>query len=218
MSDSTPPGYPTLDDVLRLHRTVIREDDHSEPGVENEGDIVYALEHIEHGQFGQAPRTTHERAFQLLRLLVSNHPFVDGNKRTALQSAVFLCGMNGYVLRYGEDLESLVRLLALDERLVRPEPAVEYLETRASATEHTGGNDPPADVQSDDHPVPPELVAELRGTERLTWDDLGEVHDAHGVTFRDLLAVEALRPRLVEAFARADIEEHQAIYDRLAES
>lgn len=135
MPGSTALEYPTLDDVLRLHRAVIKGDDRSEPGIENEGDIEYALEHIEHGQFGQTPETIHGKAFQLLRLLVSNHPFVDGNKRTALQSVVFFYGMNGYALRYGEDLESLVRLLALDERLVRPEPAVEYLGTRATRTE-----------------------------------------------------------------------------------
>ena len=135
MSNSTTVNYPTLEDVLRLHRAVIRGDGRAEPGVESEGDIEYALDHIEHGQFGQVPETVHGKAFQLLRLLVSNHPFVDGNKRTALQTAVFLYGTNGYTLRYGEDLESLVRLLALDERLVRPEPAVEYLETRTTPTE-----------------------------------------------------------------------------------
>ena len=79
-------------------------------------------------------------------------------------------------------------------------------------------NDTPASVQSDEHSVPPGLVAELRGVERLSWADLREIREEYDLTFRDLLGVEELRPQLVEAFARADIEDHQEIYDRLAES
>lgn len=79
-------------------------------------------------------------------------------------------------------------------------------------------NDPLNGVQSDDHSVPSELVAELRDVKRLSWADLQEISEEYDLSFRDLLAVEELRPRLVEAFARADIEEHQDMYDRLAES
>ncbi|MFB6205993.1 MAG: type II toxin-antitoxin system death-on-curing family toxin [Haloglomus sp.] len=127
--------YLSVDSVLALHEVIIEGDERSEPGVQSEGDIEYALDHIEHGSFGERPGSIHEKAFQLLRLLVSGHPFVDGNKRTALQSIVVFYEQNGYELRYGEDLESLVRLLALDERLIRPAPAVEYLSTRAIPTE-----------------------------------------------------------------------------------
>jgi death-on-curing protein len=125
----------TVESVLLLHEAIIESDDRSEPGIQNEGDIEYALDHIEHGTFGECPESIHGKAFQLLRLLVANPPFVDGNKRTALQSVVVFYEQNGYELRYGEDLESLVRLLALDEQLVRPEPAVAYLSTRAIPTE-----------------------------------------------------------------------------------
>jgi len=40
--------------------------------------------YTEEGRFGSSPETIHEKACNLLRLLVANHPFVDTNKRTAL--------------------------------------------------------------------------------------------------------------------------------------
>ncbi|WP_373189547.1 Fic family protein [Halolamina sp.] len=46
----------------------------------------FVLDYIEAGSFGEAPEGIHETAFHLLRLLVANHPFVDANKRTALNN------------------------------------------------------------------------------------------------------------------------------------
>jgi death-on-curing protein len=218
-NDTSDIEYPTVDTVLVLHETIIEGDARSEPGVRNEGDIEYALQHIEHGSFGERPGSLHETAFQLFRLLVSNHPFVDGNKRTALQSTVVLYEQNGHELRYGADMESFVRLLALDERLVRPAPAAEYLSMRAVPTGSTDGGDPGSGMASAGRSeVPPELVEELRDIEHLPRADLRSLREDCGVTFRDLVAVEELRHPVLKAFARADIREHQDIYDRLAES
>jgi len=43
------------------------------------------------------------KAAALLDSLVRNHPFVDGNKRTAIASASLYLRMNGYHLRVGND-------------------------------------------------------------------------------------------------------------------
>jgi death-on-curing protein len=213
-NDTDDIDYPTVDTVLVLHEAIVENDERSEPGVRNEGDVAYALDHIEHGSFGEGPGPIHETALQLLRLLVSNHPFVDGNKRTALQSVVVLYDQNGYELRYGEDMESLVRLLALDERLIRPSPAVAYLSTRATPIE-----DPvPGMASTERTEVPPALVEQLRDVEHLSRNDRRRIREDHGVTFRDLLAVEEVRRPVLKAVARADIRDHQEIYDRLAES
>jgi len=56
-------------------------------GVQSKGDIEFALNYASEGAFGSVPETIHEKSFHLLRLLVANHPFVDGNKRTALNTA-----------------------------------------------------------------------------------------------------------------------------------
>jgi death-on-curing protein len=42
------------------------------------------------------PETIYEKAFHLLRLLVANHPFVDANKRAALNTAVVFYFLNEY--------------------------------------------------------------------------------------------------------------------------
>lgn len=34
--------------------------------------------------------------------LLQNHPFVDGNKRTAISAAAVFYEMNGYILRFGD--------------------------------------------------------------------------------------------------------------------
>lgn len=40
-----------------------------------------------------------DKAASLLQSLLKNHPFVDGNKRTALTSAGIFLKMNGYILK-----------------------------------------------------------------------------------------------------------------------
>lgn len=127
--------YPTVQDVLDIHETVVENDPETATGIENSGDVEYVVHAIHSRPFGSNQLTLHDRAFQLLRLLVVNHPFVDENKRTALNSTVFFYRLNGYQLRYGEDIESLVRLLAVDDDIVNAEPASAYLSTRAFPSE-----------------------------------------------------------------------------------
>ena len=61
--------------------------------------------------------------------MTANHPFVDGNKRTALVSTVAFYAVNGYSLEYGNEIRSLLKRLATDESSVPIEEIVEYLET-----------------------------------------------------------------------------------------
>lgn len=128
MADADPFWYPTVDDILVIHEDIIEEDEDSEPGVRNPDQIQYAIDHIEHGHFGAGPETVHEKAFHLMRLLASNHWFVDGNKRTALNSMAMFYIFNGYELDYGEDLRSMLKLLSVREELIDEEVAVEYLD------------------------------------------------------------------------------------------
>lgn len=49
--------------------------------------------------FGEdAYATLHEKAAALLHSLACNHPFVDGNKRTALAATAVFYQLNGYVI------------------------------------------------------------------------------------------------------------------------
>nr|WP_248299520.1 Fic family protein [Halorhabdus amylolytica] len=80
--------YPSVEDIFDIHEDIISEYPNTSPGVQSRGDIEFALEYINEEAFGSVPETIHEKAFHLLRLLVANHPFVDGNKRTSLNVTV----------------------------------------------------------------------------------------------------------------------------------
>lgn len=124
--------YLTVQDVLTIHEVVVESDPDTPAGVSSPGDIEYVIEHVSEGHFGQGPATLHETAAQLLRLLVANHPFVDGNKRTALASAVTLYALNGYALDYDRELKEFLKRLAQDERAVELSTLREYLASHTS--------------------------------------------------------------------------------------
>lgn len=46
--------------------------------------------------------TIHDKAAALTHSLIKNHPFVDGNKRTALLADIAFYGLNGYVFQAPE--------------------------------------------------------------------------------------------------------------------
>lgn len=126
-SDDVDFWYPTVEDVLTIHGDIIEEGEGSEPGVRDPDQIQYAIDHVMHGHFGEGPETIHEKAFDLMRLLAANHWFVDGNKRTALNTTAMFYVFNGYDLEYGEDLRSMLKLLSVREELIDRDVAVEYL-------------------------------------------------------------------------------------------
>jgi death-on-curing protein len=59
--------------------------------------------------------------------LTANHPFFDGNKRTALVSTVAVYALNGYSLDYGSEIRLLLKQPAIDESTVPLRDIVEYL-------------------------------------------------------------------------------------------
>lgn len=132
MSDSDDLWYPTIEDVLQLHDDIVREDAAATPGIENEDRIGFALDYVEHGHFGRVPETIHEKAFHLLRLLASNHWFVDGNKRTALSSTALFYVVNGYELDYGEDIRAMLKLFSVRDALIDRDVGQQYLAEQTS--------------------------------------------------------------------------------------
>lgn len=84
------------------------------------------MDFIEHGHFDEGPETVHEKAFHLMRLLASNHWFVDGNKRTALNTTELFYFINGYEFEYGEDIRSMLKLFSVREDLIDREVGVQY--------------------------------------------------------------------------------------------
>ncbi|MBX0321399.1 type II toxin-antitoxin system death-on-curing family toxin [Halomicroarcula sp. F13] len=130
MTDSL--WYPSADDVLDIHEDIVSEYPDTSPGVQRRGDIEFALTYVSEGSFGKVPETIHEKAFHLLRLLVANHPFVDGNKRTALNTTTVFYLLNGHRFRYDNVIREILKQFGTDEKTVDEDHVIDYLRTHTT--------------------------------------------------------------------------------------
>lgn len=120
--------YPSIDDILAIHEDIIAEDDRSEAGVRSPDAIQSALTYISIGYFGQSPSTIHSKAAHLMRLLVAEHPFVDGNKRTALNPVVVFYDLNAFEFEYeDESIRAILKRFATDADAVEMSTVITYL-------------------------------------------------------------------------------------------
>jgi death-on-curing protein len=124
--------YPSVEDILDIHEDIVSEYPDTSSGIQSRGDIEFTLEYISEGSFGSVPATIHEKAFHLLRLLVVNLPFVDGNKRTALNATVVFYLLNGYRFEYGDEIRKILTQFGTDETTVDADHVLEYLRTRTT--------------------------------------------------------------------------------------
>ena len=97
------PLFLTLDEVLSLHAEQIRLFGGSS-GIRDIGLLQSAMGSVE-ATFGGA--FLHETIFAMaaayLHGICRNHPFIDGNKRTAVGTALTFLEMNGVEVDAGED-------------------------------------------------------------------------------------------------------------------
>ena len=124
--------YPTVDDIHAAHARIVARNDDTEPGVRTPDAVESALVYVSEGYFGEVPETSHEKAAHLARLLASEHPYVDGNKRAALAAAVLLYTYNGYEFDY-EDVEirRILKQFATDESEADMDEVVAYFKEHA---------------------------------------------------------------------------------------
>lgn len=130
--DSNDYWYPTVEEIIDVHDAIIAEDPDGQPGIEDRDRIQFAIDYVKYGSMGERPETVHEKAFTLLRLIASNHWFVDGNKRTALNTTNLFYLFNGYDLDYGEDLRAMLKLLAVRETIIDRQAAIHYFADHTS--------------------------------------------------------------------------------------
>ncbi|GAA0515036.1 death on curing protein [Halorubrum aquaticum] len=133
-----PLWYPSAEDVVAIHDDIVAEYPDTPAGVRNRGDIEFALDYIEEGSFGSSPETVHEKAYHLLRLLVANHPFVDANKRTALNVTVVFYFLNGYRFEYDNEIRAVLKGFGTDEAAVDEEDTTEYLRSHTEELDLVG--------------------------------------------------------------------------------
>lgn len=115
--------------VRRVHERLI-ERFGGAAGVRDEGALESALARPQATFEGEDLfSTAAEKAAALFHALVANHPFLDGNKRTAALCAELFLLVNGFELLASDDeLEALTMSMARGERMV--EEVAIWLEQR----------------------------------------------------------------------------------------
>jgi death-on-curing protein len=101
--------YPTLDEVLFVHSTLIERFGGSH-GLRDKGALESALARPQTGYY----RDLVEEAAALWESLSQNHPFIDGNKRVAVTITAAFLQVNGYRLEF-TDADAIAFLIGLYE-------------------------------------------------------------------------------------------------------
>lgn len=120
--------YPSKDAIIGIHDDIISEDDDADSGLfpGGEGKIDFVLGQVKGGIVDEKPETVHEKALLLFKRIASNHPFVDGNKRTALNTTWTFYALNGYYFDYGEEIKAILKLFAVKEEMVDTDEVLSY--------------------------------------------------------------------------------------------
>ena len=105
----------TLEQILQLHALVLVKDGGAD-GVRDVGRLEAAVSTQHQVVFGEELyATVFAKAAALMRGIVGDHPFTDGNKRTAMLAGLTLLEVNGYnfIAQRGE-LENFAVRVAID--------------------------------------------------------------------------------------------------------
>jgi death-on-curing protein len=99
--------YLTVDEILQINASFVGPDQLRDFGL-----LESAVFRPQQAFMGADPYPdAHAKAAALVHSLIRNHPFVDGNKRTAMAAMVIFYGLNGRTVR--ADDEGIIAL-ALD--------------------------------------------------------------------------------------------------------
>jgi len=105
--------YLSLEEILRLHFQVI-EDFGGYHGVRDEGRLMSVVDAPKLEVFGveQYP-SIHKKAAVYFRNIIGDHPFTDGNKRTAVTACgIFLHRNNKQLIASQKELEDFTLIVA----------------------------------------------------------------------------------------------------------
>ncbi len=115
MNDTT--CYLSITQVLAIHDQMIKRFGGS-AGVRDLGLIKSAIARPQATFDGvDLYQTLFDKAAALLQSLLKNHPFIDGNKRTALSSAGIFLASNGYKLMNRHKQEVTFTLAVANDKL-----------------------------------------------------------------------------------------------------
>lgn len=103
------PAFLSLENILFIHQREI-ETAGGEPSIRDEEGIKACVDAPKASFGGEFLHDLFGMAASYIACLTMRHPFVDGNKRTALASALTFLYLNGYSIEesYDEELADLV--------------------------------------------------------------------------------------------------------------
>lgn len=157
--------YPTYSELIYINGTLLN-DEGIRTGKTKVRDIDLLLAAEQRPQasaFGQdAYPTLHEKAAALLHSIARNHPFKDGNKRTATVSAIFFLWVNGRCIQW-EPAEALQQIMALAEGHLSLRAFAQWLHTEA------GEPLPEPDAEQDRR-----IIARILAEQKWLLDELAQ--------------------------------------------
>jgi death-on-curing protein len=123
--------YLSVEEILRLHFQII-EDFGGSHGVRDENRLKSVIAAPKQEVFGREQYSTiYEKAAVYLRNIIGDHPFSDGNKRTALTVCGIFLSRNGKILAVDpNDLENFTVKVATDHLSIAD--IAEWLESHKS--------------------------------------------------------------------------------------
>lgn len=125
------PSFLTLEDILYIHTQEIQVAG-GEPNIRDEDGITACVDAPKASFGGEYLHDLFGMAASYITCLTTRHPFGDGNKRTALASALTFLDLNGYGVKesYEEELADLVLDFVTKE--ISKEEVAQHLESHAS--------------------------------------------------------------------------------------
>lgn len=117
-----------LDAVLAMHSRQIAEHG-GEAGVRDRGLLESALARPQNIEAYEPDADIARLAASLAFGIAKNHPFIDGNKRTALVAARTFLALNGFELR-ADPVDKYITFLSLAEGRISEDDLAEWLRTR----------------------------------------------------------------------------------------
>jgi death-on-curing protein len=124
------PRFLTVSEVIEIHDQEIASAG-GLSGVRDLNTLDSALGAPQASFSGQFLMDIFEMAATYLNSIAINHPFLDGNKRTALASSLTFLFMNGYEIDELYDVELADKTLELVTRKITKSDLAEYLKSRS---------------------------------------------------------------------------------------
>jgi death on curing protein len=88
--------YLTVEEIVAIHDEIIKETG-GHAGIISKGNLDFVIDQM------QIPKDIVGKASTLFFGIITSHPFVDGNKRTAISSAETFLKENGYELTANDE-------------------------------------------------------------------------------------------------------------------